>query len=130
MKGSVSEFELGVLRARMLDAARAKAGRGELRIGVPVGYVWHRDYGLGFDPDLRLQEAIRIVFERFRQLGSAQQALLSLTAEGLHFPRPSDGKRMTSLDWTPIRVWTHPDRQVRSCCSDEVWSLASMYPAC
>jgi DNA invertase Pin-like site-specific DNA recombinase len=40
MKGSISEFELGVLRARMLDAARAKARRGEL--------------GLGFDPDLRL----------------------------------------------------------------------------
>ena len=38
MKGSISEFELGVLRARMLDAARAKARRGELRIPVPVGY--------------------------------------------------------------------------------------------
>ena len=45
MKGSISEFELGVLRARMLDAARAKAQRGELRINVPVGYVWHRDTG-------------------------------------------------------------------------------------
>ena len=33
MKGSISEFELGVLRARMLDAARSKAERGELRIG-------------------------------------------------------------------------------------------------
>ena len=40
MKGSISEFELGVLRARMYDAARSKARRGELRIGVPVGYVW------------------------------------------------------------------------------------------
>jgi len=36
MKGSISEFELGVLRARMLDAARAKARRGELRVSVPV----------------------------------------------------------------------------------------------
>ena len=36
MKGSISEFELGVLRARMLDAARAKARRGELRIPVPA----------------------------------------------------------------------------------------------
>src|SRR5271157_2418497 len=56
MKGSISEFELGVLRARMYDAARSKARRGELRISVPVGYVWHREMGLGFDPDLRLQE--------------------------------------------------------------------------
>src|SRR6187399_3642214 len=47
MTGSISEFELGLLRARMTDAARAKARRGELRIGVPVGYVWHREAGLG-----------------------------------------------------------------------------------
>src|SRR3954453_21533869 len=103
MKGSISEFELGVLRARMTDAARAKARRGELRIGVPVGYVWHREVGLGFDPDLRLQEAIRLIFARFRELGSARQVLLSLAADGLHFPRPSDGKRMTAFEWTPIR---------------------------
>ncbi|WP_246654336.1 recombinase family protein [Azospirillum formosense] len=58
MKGSMSEFELGLLRTRMLDAARSKARRGELRISVPIGYVWHREIGLGFDPDLRVQEAI------------------------------------------------------------------------
>src|SRR5271157_3241433 len=66
MKGSISEFELGVLRARMLDAARAKARRGELRISVPIGYIWHREIGLGFDPDLRVQEAVRLTFARFR----------------------------------------------------------------
>src|SRR4051812_25951751 len=82
MKGSISEFELGVIRARMLDAARAKARRGELRIGVPIGYVWHREIGLGFDPDIRLQQAIRRVFERFRQLGSARQAGASLAGGG------------------------------------------------
>lgn len=103
MKGSISEFELGVLKARMYDAARAKAHRGELRISVPVGYVWHREIGLGFDPDARLQEAIRLIFERFRKLGSARQVLLSLAADGVHFPRPSDGKKMVSFDWTPIR---------------------------
>jgi DNA invertase Pin-like site-specific DNA recombinase len=103
MKGSISEFELGVIRARMLDAARAKARRGELRISVPVGFVWHRDCGLGLDPDLRLQETIRLIFDRFRQLGSARQVLMSLTAEGVHFPRPSDGKKLVSFDWTPIR---------------------------
>jgi hypothetical protein len=103
MKGSISEFELGVLRARMLDAARAKARRGELRISVPVGYLWHREIGLGFDPDLRLQEVIRLIFARFRALGSARQVLLSLRAEHIHFPRPSDGKTLVSFDWTPIR---------------------------
>jgi excisionase family DNA binding protein len=103
MKGSISEFELGVIRARMLDAARAKARRGELRIPVPIGYIWHREIGLGFDPDLRIQEAIRLIFARFRQLGSARQAHLSLKAEQVHFPRPSDGKKLIFFDWTLIR---------------------------
>ncbi|RWL93599.1 recombinase family protein [Mesorhizobium sp.] len=103
MKGSISEFELGVLRARMLDAARAKARRGELRISVPIGYIWHREIGLGFDPDLRIQEVIRLIFARFRELGSARQVFLSLLAEQVHFPRPSDGKKLVSFEWTPIR---------------------------
>jgi excisionase family DNA binding protein len=103
MKGSISEFELGVLRARMLDAARSKARRGELRLSVPFGYVWHREVGLGLDPDLRLQEVIRLIFVRFRELGSARQVLLSMTANQVHFPRPSDEGRMTNFAWMPIR---------------------------
>src|ERR1700687_3848270 len=103
MKGSISEFELGVLRARMLDAARAKARRGGLRISVPIGFFWHREIGVSFDPDLRLQEAIRLIFNRFRQLGSARQVHLSLRADGAHFPRPSDGKRMVLFEWAAIR---------------------------
>ena len=79
MKGSISEFELGVLRARMLDAARSKASRGELRISVPFGYLWHREAGLGLDPDLRLQEVIRLIFARFRELGSAPGIALDET---------------------------------------------------
>src|ERR1700734_4531620 len=76
MKGNISEFELSILRSRMLEATRAKARRGELRISVPIGYAWHRELGLDFDPDQRLQEVIRIVFVRFRELGSARQAFL------------------------------------------------------
>lgn len=103
MKGSISEFELGVLRTRMLDAAKAKARRGELRLPVPFGYIWHREAGLGLDPDLRLQEVIRLIFTRFGELGSARQVLLSMTADQIHFPRPSDEGRMTSFKWVPIR---------------------------
>ena len=103
MKGTISEFELGVLRARMYDAARSKAARGELRISVPIGYVWDRHAGLGFDPDIRVQEAVHQIFSRFRELGSARQVLLALSAEQHCFPRPSDGRTMVSFDWTPIR---------------------------
>lgn len=103
MKGSISEFELGVLRARMLDAARSKARRGELRLSVPFGYIWHREAGLGLDPDLRLQDVIRSIFARFHALGSARQVLLSMTKDQIYFPRPSDEGRMTNFVWTPVR---------------------------
>src|SRR6266478_2224768 len=103
MKGSISEFELGIIRSRMYDAARSKARRGELRISVPIGYIWHREIGLGFDPNLRIQEVVRLIFTRFRQLGSARQVLLAMLAEQTHFPRPSDGKKLVSFEWTPIR---------------------------
>ena len=103
MKGSISEFELGVLRARMLDAARAKARRGELRISVPIGYCWHREVGLGLDPDLRVQEAIRLIFAEFPGARQRAAGACRCSAEQVHFPRPSDGKKLTTFDWTPIR---------------------------
>jgi excisionase family DNA binding protein len=103
MKGSISEFELGILRTRMLDAARAKAKRGELRYTPPIGYIWDRDAGIMFDPDSRLQEVIHTIFARFKELSSARQVLLSMADQGIHFPRPSDGIRLTSFDWRPIR---------------------------
>jgi len=103
MKGSISEFELGVLRTRMLEAAKAKAARGELRYTPPIGYIWDRDAGVLFDPDRRIQEVIRQIFSRFRDLGSARQVLLSMADESVHFPRPSDGVRLTSFEWRPIR---------------------------
>lgn len=103
MKGSISEFELGVIRSRMYDAARSKARRGELRISAPIGYDWDRHAGLGLDPDCRLQEVIRLVFQKFRELGSARQVLLWMASENIHFPYPSNGRTLTSFEWRPIR---------------------------
>ena len=122
MKGSISEFELGVLRARMLDAARAKARRGELRLSVPIGYLWSREYGLGLDPDQRLQEVIRMIFARFRELGSARQVHLAMHADQLHFPRPSDGKRMINMEWAPVRY-----RNVISVLKNPFYAGAYIY---
>jgi DNA invertase Pin-like site-specific DNA recombinase len=103
MKGSISEFELGVIRSRMYEAARSKAKRGELRISIPIGYSWDRHVGLGLDPDRRLQEVIRLVFQKFRELGSARQVLLWMASQNVHFPYPSDGRTLTSFEWRPIR---------------------------
>jgi DNA invertase Pin-like site-specific DNA recombinase len=103
MKGSISEFELGIIRSRMYEAARSKAKRGELRISIPIGYTWDRHVGLGFDPDRRLQEVIRLVFHKFRELGSARQVLLWMASQNIHFPYPSNGSTLISFEWRPIR---------------------------
>src|SRR4029079_1463553 len=86
MKGSISEFEIGIIRSRMYDAARSKARRGELRIAAPIGYTWDRHVGLGLDPDCRLQEVIKLVFQKFRELGGARQVLLWMASQNIHFP--------------------------------------------
>src|SRR5215207_8797603 len=103
MKGSISEFELGIIRSRMYEAARSKAKRGELRISSPIGYAWDRYVGLGLDPDRRLQDVLRLVFQKFRELGSARQVLLWMASQNIHFPYPSNGRTLTSFEWRPIR---------------------------
>lgn len=99
LKGSVSEYELTLLRRRLIEAALAKARRGELRLRVPIGYVWSRETGLDLTPDLRVQNAIRTVFQKFNRLGSARQVLLEMRRDGLLFPRPADGKSVDRLAW-------------------------------
>ena len=74
LRGSMSEFELNVLRQRSLGAIRQKAQRGDLRVRLPVGFCWNEK--IEIDPDLRVQNAIRLVFRKFEELGSARQVLL------------------------------------------------------
>jgi DNA invertase Pin-like site-specific DNA recombinase len=76
LRGTMSEFELSVLRQRSLEAIRQKARRGELRFCLPVGFCWGLGEAVELDPDLRVQNAIRLVFQKFQQHGSARQALL------------------------------------------------------
>ena len=76
LKGTMSEFELNLLRQRSLEAIRQKAGRGELRILLPVGLCWTSSGRIELDPDRRVQQAIQMVFTKMTELGSARQVLL------------------------------------------------------
>src|SRR6185436_17118713 len=87
LKGTMSEAELHVLRARLDGGIRHKAARGELRRGLPVGLVWGDEDGeIRFHPDEAITHAIRTVFERFAELGSVRRVWLWLRSEGVLFP--------------------------------------------
>ena len=77
LKGTMSEAELHILRARLDGGIRNKAARGELRRGLPVGLVWGDGDGeVRFHPDEAVTGAIHTVFDRFEELGSVRQVWL------------------------------------------------------
>ena len=71
LKGTMSEAELHILKARMRGGQLNKARRGELEMCPPVGLVYRTDGTIGLDPDAQVQSAIRLVFETFERTGSA-----------------------------------------------------------
>ena len=90
LKGTMSEAELHILRARLDGGIRNKAARGELRRGLPVGLVWGEEDGeVRFHPDEAVTSAIRTVFERFEEFGSVRRVWLWFRSEGLDFPLQS-----------------------------------------
>jgi excisionase family DNA binding protein len=93
LKGTMSEAELHLIRARLDGGLRNKAQRGELRLALPVGLDRDEDGRIVLCPDEQVRHAIVRVFVLWRRLGSARQVVAELVAEGQELPRRTVGQR-------------------------------------
>ncbi len=112
LKGTMSEWELGVLRQRSLAALKQKAERGELYTSVAIGFLRTRDAAgtsrVELDPDLRIQEAIRGVFRSFARTGSVRQTLLWFRSERIALPAVRYGPFGRAVEWkVPVYGTVH-----------------------
>jgi len=86
LKGTMSEAELHVLKARLRGGILNKARRGEYRCVLPTGFVYDEAGAVVLDPDAQVRKTIAHFFETFARVGSAHQAVKAFRNEGLRFP--------------------------------------------
>jgi DNA invertase Pin-like site-specific DNA recombinase len=103
LKGTMSEAELHVLRARLQGGLRNKARRGELVLPPPIGLAYGATGVLGPDPDRQVQAAFHLAFTTFRRTGSAMAVVKTFRRQGLLFPRRVHvGPRRGEVIWTAL----------------------------
>ena len=93
LKGTMSEAELHLIRARLDGGLRSKAQRGELRMHLAVGFDRDDDGRIVLSADEQVRHAIERVFELWRRLGTARQIVGELLADGQMLPRRRVGER-------------------------------------
>jgi DNA invertase Pin-like site-specific DNA recombinase len=86
LKGTMSEYELSLMRQRGIAARDAKARRGEFQFMLPPGFCWSEAGKIELDPDEHVADTIRLVFAKFRELGSARQVFLWLRSADIRMP--------------------------------------------
>jgi DNA invertase Pin-like site-specific DNA recombinase len=106
LKGTMSEYELSLLRQRGLAARDGKAQRGELRFTLPPGYCWDEDGQIVFDPDQQVVETIRFVFRKFRELGSTRQVFLWAQQSQVKLPVVQRNLAVCRIEWQPAAYHT------------------------
>ncbi len=111
LKGTMSEAELHVIKARLRGGILNKAKRGEFRCPLPTGLVYDLSGDVALDPDLRVRETIDHFFETFLRVGSASQTVKTFRKEGLLFPsrlHNSETVFRPLTASTAMRVLTNP----------------------
>ncbi len=103
LKGTMSEAELHMLRARLRGGLLNKARRGELHCHLPIGFVYDAAGRVVLDPDSQVQETVRLFFSTFAQTGAVSATVKHFRQQRLRFPtRILGGARKGELVWGPL----------------------------
>src|ERR1700676_3453271 len=111
LKGTMSEAELHVFKARLRGGILNKARRGEYRCPLPTGFVYDEAGNVALDPDAQIRGTITHFFETFSRVGSACQTVKAFRQEGLGFPSRRTGNTTVFRPltaWTAMRVLNNP----------------------
>ena len=102
-KGTMSEAELHWLRSRLLGSKLEKAQEGKLRVRLPAGLIYDPTGKVALDPDEQVQQAVRLVFDTFDELGTARAVVKHFATHQLLFPtRHWGGDRDGELAWVTL----------------------------
>jgi DNA invertase Pin-like site-specific DNA recombinase len=103
LKGTMSEAELHVLKARLRGGILSRARRGELKQMVPAGFVHDARDCVILDPDAQVQGAVRLFFETFKRTGSCLAVVKEFHEKELLFPRRlRSGAHKGELVWAEL----------------------------
>ena len=100
LKGTMSEAELHVLKARLRGGILSRARRGELKQMLPIGFIYDGEDRVVLDPDAQVQSAVRLLFATFQRIGSCLAVAKTFQEQHLLFPRRvRSGPRKGQLHW-------------------------------
>lgn len=103
MKGQMSEAEIHVMRMRLRGGLLNKARRAELKLRLPVGLVYDAHDQVRLDPDRQVRDTVRLLFDTFRRVGSAQGVVRAFREQSILFPRRLvSGPRKGEAVWSKL----------------------------
>jgi DNA invertase Pin-like site-specific DNA recombinase len=117
LKGTMSEAELYVLRARLQGGILSKARRGALKLHLPIGFCYTEDDRIVLDPDRQVQDTLHLLFRTFERTQSASGTVRAFRQEQVPFPhRVRSGPHQGELVWGTL---AHDD-VLRILCQERV----------